>query len=233
MPVVVGVADEAQLAERLDDLDAVRTDLLAQLVVGPRARRADRPLLVAAAHGRVRVHHAEVRVHAHAGDEVRVGFVIDALVDAAVVHVAVAARDVTHRQRRPGGSGIRRAGRTRARRVFLTLEVSIENGERRAFAHRAEPGARRPRPRRRRPSRAAAGRSRCTSRAVRVRRAAAPCASCSSGAASRRRCASAAGPRGGRGRAGGCPTTRARGANPRAPTAGPTPRRRRSPRCRR
>ena len=83
----------------LIDLDAVRADLLAQLVVGPRARRADRPLLVAAPHGRVRVHHAEVRVHAHAGDEVRVGFVVDALVDATVVHVAVAARDVTHRQR--------------------------------------------------------------------------------------------------------------------------------------
>ena len=87
------------LLERLDHLDAVRADLLLHLVVGPRARRADRPLRVATAHGRVRVDHAEVRVHAEAGDEVRVGLVVDALVDAPVVDVAVAGPDVAHRQR--------------------------------------------------------------------------------------------------------------------------------------
>ena len=97
--VVVGVADDAELVERLDHLDAVRADLLAAACRRAGARRADRPLLVAAAHGRVRVDDAEVRVHAETGDEVRVGFVVDALVDAPVVDVAVARRDVPHRQR--------------------------------------------------------------------------------------------------------------------------------------
>ena len=98
--LLVGVADEAQLVERLDHLDAVRADLLASSCRrGASPTVADRPLLVAAAHGRVRVDDAEVRVHAHAGDEVRVGLVVDALVDAAVVHVAVARPDVAHRER--------------------------------------------------------------------------------------------------------------------------------------
>ena len=76
--------------------------------------------------------------------------------------------------------------------MFLTLEVSIENGERRALAHRAEAGRgrRRPRPRRRREGRQAE--AAVHDAPLRVRRAAAPCASCSSGASSRRRCASAA-----------------------------------------
>ena len=97
--VLVGVAHDAHLVERLDHLDAIRADLLEHLVVGSRARRADGPLPIAAAHGRVRVDHPEVRVHAHAGDEERVGLAVDALVDAPVVDVAVAARDVAHRQR--------------------------------------------------------------------------------------------------------------------------------------
>jgi hypothetical protein len=95
--LVVGVADQPQFAERFDHFDAVRADLLRLLVVGPGPRHADRPLAVAAPHGRVGVDHAEVRVHAETSDEVRVGFVVDALIDAPVVDVAVARRDVTHR----------------------------------------------------------------------------------------------------------------------------------------
>src|ERR1700750_3295565 len=45
--VVVGVADQAEFVERFDHLDAVRTDLLRLLVVGPGARHAHGPLPVA------------------------------------------------------------------------------------------------------------------------------------------------------------------------------------------
>ncbi len=62
--VLVGVADDAQLAERLAHLDAIGPDLLRHLVVGTRARSADCPLAIAAAHSGVRVDHAEVRIHA-------------------------------------------------------------------------------------------------------------------------------------------------------------------------
>ena len=98
--VLVGVADEAQLVERLDR-PRCGTGRPAGCILssGREPDVADRPLPVAAAHGRVRVDHAEVRVHAEPGDEVRVGLVVDALVDAPVVDVAVARPDVAHRQR--------------------------------------------------------------------------------------------------------------------------------------
>ena len=46
--VVVGVADQPQLLQRLDHLDAVRADLLTHAVVAERVRGADRVLPVAA-----------------------------------------------------------------------------------------------------------------------------------------------------------------------------------------
>ena len=80
--MIVGIADDAQLVERLDHFDAVRARLLPHLVVGPCPRRPHRPLTVAPAHGRVRVDHAEVRIHAEPGDEEGVALVVDALIDA-------------------------------------------------------------------------------------------------------------------------------------------------------
>src|SRR5256885_615059 len=53
-PVAVVVADQAQVAERLEHLDPVRPHLLPHLVVGSHARGADAPLQVAAPNRGVR-----------------------------------------------------------------------------------------------------------------------------------------------------------------------------------
>ena len=98
--VLVGVADDAQLAERLDHLDAVGPDLLRSCWSSGRAPD-------------VRIAHclSPRRTVAYASMTPRfgytpspvmkyvVGLVVDALVDAPVVDVAVAGRGVPHRQR--------------------------------------------------------------------------------------------------------------------------------------
>ena len=97
--VLVGVADQAQRMERFHDFDPVGTDGLRHAVVGSSARCTHRPLPITATHRRERVDDAEVGVHAEPGDEERVAFTVDALVDATVVEVAVARAGVPHRQR--------------------------------------------------------------------------------------------------------------------------------------
>ena len=98
--MVVGVADQPELLQRLDHLDPVRPDLEVERPLVHRVRAAHAPLRVAAAHGGVGVDHAEVRVDPAAGDEEDVAGAVVRVVVAAVVEVAVAGRHVAERQRR-------------------------------------------------------------------------------------------------------------------------------------
>jgi hypothetical protein len=98
--VLVPVADEPQPRQRVEHLDPVRAHPLVEPVVAERVREPHRPLPIALAHRRVRVDHPEVRVDAQAGDEEQLGRARMRVEVAAVVEVAVGARDVGERQRR-------------------------------------------------------------------------------------------------------------------------------------
>jgi hypothetical protein len=91
--------DQAELLQRLDDLDPVAADALVEPVVVEGVAQVHGGLLVAAADQDEGVLGAEVRVVAHARDEEDVAGPVVGVEIAAVVEVAVAAADVGHRLR--------------------------------------------------------------------------------------------------------------------------------------
>ena len=97
--VLVGVADEVQLLQRLHDLDPVRAYRGVQPVVVDLVRAAHHPLLVAAADGGVGVLDAEVRIEAEPGDEEGAAVTVVRVEIAAVVEVAVTRAHVGERER--------------------------------------------------------------------------------------------------------------------------------------
>ena len=100
MPCVVGVAHERSVVERLDDFDAVRARLPGAAVVGTRSRHRAPPTADRrAAPSRTRRSRRGSGRRPCPVMKNASRFVVDALVDAAVVEVAIARADVPHRQR--------------------------------------------------------------------------------------------------------------------------------------
>ena len=92
-------AAHPDLAKRLDHIDAVWTDFLSHAVHRADPRYLEGPLAVAPTDREEGVGNAGIRVDAQSGEEERLGPVILALVDAAVVGVAVTGCHVGHRHR--------------------------------------------------------------------------------------------------------------------------------------
>ena len=96
--VAVSLAHDPHLVERLDHLDADRSDLHPHPVVIHRVAGPHDVLHVADAHAGVGVADAEVGVHAEPGDELQVELAVgDDVEDVAVVEVPIARADVRHR----------------------------------------------------------------------------------------------------------------------------------------
>ena len=89
----------AQRLQALDHLDAERTHRGVEAVEPELPRRAHDAVLVAAAHEREGVLHAEVRVLAHAHDEEQLVGARVAVEVVAVVEVAIAGGRLAHRLR--------------------------------------------------------------------------------------------------------------------------------------
>src|SRR3989442_1117183 len=86
--VLRGVADRADSPQRLEHLEADRPNALLHAIRAERVRGPHAPLPRTASQRRVGVHDTEVRIHAEAGDELRLAAVLEALHDATVVHVS-------------------------------------------------------------------------------------------------------------------------------------------------
>lgn len=93
------LADQAQAAQRLEDLDAVAADAGVHDALVDGVGETDRALAVAATYGDERVDHAEVGVHAPAGDQEDVARAVVGVEVVAVVEVLVAGECLGHGQR--------------------------------------------------------------------------------------------------------------------------------------
>ncbi len=98
--VLRAVAHQSNALQRLLHFDAIRADGRIDAPILQGIRATDGPLVVAFAHGRVRIDDAEVRIHAEPSDEEDLARAVVRVVVAAVVEVAVARRDMAHRHRR-------------------------------------------------------------------------------------------------------------------------------------
>lgn len=96
----VGVAVQGERLERFVHGDPERADGEVHPVVAEGVGGADGVQSVAGAEGRVGVHDAGVGVDTEAGDEQGAALVVEDVEDAPVVHVAVTADVVLHRERR-------------------------------------------------------------------------------------------------------------------------------------